>query len=168
MSSVPAIRKAELVDLPGIVRIYNQSVPDRNATCDLQLTTLEERIPWFHRHNARHPLWVAAEGERVIGWACISTYNEKAGYALTVENSVYVDKAFRGRGWGRRLLEHTIEESRRLKYHLILARIFAHNETSIALHLKLGFEEQGRLKEIARMDDTFYDVVYLVRFLTVE
>ena len=165
MPSDTPIRKAKLVDLPSIVRIYNQSVPDRNATCDLHPTTVEDRIPWFHGHGSQHPLWVATHQDHVVGWACISTYNEKAGYALTVENSVYVDKAHQGQGWGSRLLDHTIDECRRLKYHAILARIFAHNPTSLALHLKHGFEEQGRLREVARLDGIYLDVVYLVRLL---
>jgi L-amino acid N-acyltransferase YncA len=165
MPPEPSLRKAKLVDLPAIVRIYNQSVPDRNATCDVQPTTLEDRIPWFHGHGSRHPLWVATEGDQTVGWACISHYNEKAGYALTVENSLYVDKAHRGRGWGSRLLAHTLEEGRRLGYHAVIARIFAHNPVSIGLHLKFGFAEQGRLREIARLDGVFMDVVYLVKIL---
>jgi phosphinothricin acetyltransferase len=166
MTSSPSpVRTAKLPDLPAIVRIYNQSVPDRNATCDLFPTTLEARIPWFHGHNSRYPLWVGVEGDRVVGWACISSYNEKPGYALTIENSVYIDRDRRGHGWGGRLLEHTLKEAKRLGYHAVIARVFAHNPVSLGLHRKFGFEEQGVLKEVALLDGNFLDVAYLVRLL---
>jgi phosphinothricin acetyltransferase len=159
------IRRATLADLPTIVRIYNQSVPDRNATCDLEPSTLEERIPWFHHHDDRYPLWVAALRDRVIGWAALSPYSEKAGYRRTVENSVYVDRDHRGHGLGRRLLDYTLEEAQRLGYHAIIARIFAHNPGSLGLHHAFGFEQMGYLKEVAEMDGVFRDVVYLVKLL---
>ncbi|MBW3625648.1 MAG: GNAT family N-acetyltransferase [Armatimonadetes bacterium] len=164
----PPIRKARISDLPAIVRIYNQSVPDRNATCDLEPTTLQDRIPWFHSHGARFPLWVAAEKDIVKGWACISPYNEKPGYARMVENSLYIEQASRKQGWGSRLLAHTIKETQRLGYHTILARIFAHNPVSLELHLKHGFEEQGRLREVAYIDGEYLDVAYLIKILPEE
>lgn len=165
MPSPPLIRKAKLADLPAIVRIYNQSVPDRNATCDTRPTSVEERIPWFHGHGSRYPLWSAVADDQVVGWASISPYNEKDGYALTIENSLYVDKDHQGEGWGNHLLLHTVEEARRLGYHAIIARIFAHNPISLSLHRKFGFEEQGRLKEVAQLDGRFLDVVYMIKLL---
>ena len=159
------IRVATEADLPSIVEIYNQSIPERIATCDLEPVSVEERRPWFRQHGESHPIWVAAPGGRVEGWASISRHGERAGYDRTVENSVYVDRDARGRGLGRRLLEHTIEECRRLGHHVILARIFAHNEISLDLHAKLGFEAAGCLREVAWMDGVYRDVVYLQRIV---
>jgi phosphinothricin acetyltransferase len=158
-------RLATLIDLPSIVRIYNQSVPERNATCELTPATLEDRIPWFHAHDSRHPLWVAETRGRIVGWASISPYSEREGYRLSVENSVYVDQSMRGIGIGEMLLGLTVNESRRLGYHAILARVFAHNPASIRLHQKLGFQEMGNLREIANMDGVFRDVLFLVLLL---
>jgi phosphinothricin acetyltransferase len=160
-----AVRPATLMDLPSIVRIYNQSVPDRNATCDLEPATLEERIPWFHAHGPEYPLWVAESEGRITGWACISPYSEREGYRLSVENSLYVDQGFRHQGWGKALLGHTVSEAGRLGYHAIIARVFAHNPASVAIHAGFGFQEMGRLKEVALMDGVYRDVLFLVRLL---
>ena len=162
-AAVPQIRAAVLTDLMSIVRIYNQSIPERNATCDLEPTTLEERIPWFQSHDRDYPLWVADLNGRVVGWASISPYSDRAGYRLTVENSLYVAREHRGQGIGSLLLATTVRESDRLGYHAILARVFAHNPASLATHRRFGFEEMGCLREVALMDGVFRDVVLLVR-----
>ncbi len=160
------IRRATLADLPSVVRIYNQSIPAGNATCDIEPETLEDRIPWYHTHDAHYPLWVGEAEGRVVGWAALSPYSERAGYRLTVENSLYVAEEERRQGWGRRLLDHTVAQAERLGYHAIIARIFAHNPASLAVHRACGFEEMGMLREIATMDDQFRDVAFLVKLFS--
>ena len=50
-------------DLPRIVDIYNQIIPSRLATADLEPVTVAEREAWYHSFTKTHPLWVIKNNE---------------------------------------------------------------------------------------------------------
>ncbi|MGD3109584.1 GNAT family N-acetyltransferase [Streptomyces sp. YGL11-2] len=56
------------------------------------------------------------------------------------------------------LLRYMFAEHR---YHRCQVRIFAHNEASLALHRRLGFVEEGRLREHAFLAGRHRDVVMM-------
>lgn len=45
------------------------------------------------------------------------------------------------------------------RYHKCLARVFAHNEASLALHRRLGFVEEGRLRDHVFFGGRHHDLV---------
>lgn len=47
------------------------------------------------------------------------------------------------------------------RFHKCGARIFAHNEASLALHRRLGFVEEGRLRDQVFFDGRHHDVVMM-------
>ncbi|MGC5398651.1 GNAT family N-acetyltransferase [Streptomyces sp. DT20] len=47
------------------------------------------------------------------------------------------------------------------RFHKCVARIFAHNEASLALHQRLGFVEEGRLRDQVFFDGRHHDVVMM-------
>ena len=100
------IRPATFDDLPGILEIYNDAVLNTTATYDCAPRTLEHRVAWFEEHERqRLPVFVAVDAAgRVLGWSSLSRYHDRRGYQFTVENSVYVAAAERGRGVGKLLL----------------------------------------------------------------
>lgn len=56
------------------------------------------------------------------------------------------------------LLRFMFDEQR---YHKCQARIFAHNEASLALHRRLGFVEEGRLREFVFLAGGHHDLVMM-------
>jgi phosphinothricin acetyltransferase len=152
-------------DLPAVVRIYNEAIEERISTCDLEPVTVAARRSWFERFDDRHPLHVAVAGGEVIGWSAIIPYDPKPGYTGAVEHSIYVAREARGAGLGRRLLEHLIVTGITHGHRCLLGRIFRHNDPSLVLHHRLGFEEVGTLPRIARLDGRPADVVLMLRHL---
>lgn len=159
------LRPATNADRAGIVRIYNEAIEERISTCDLERVTVAARQPWFARFDEQHPLHVAVVGEEVVGWSGMLPYDPKPGYTGLVEHSVYVARAARGAGLGRRLLEHLVETATALGHRSMLGRIFRHNESSMALHRQLGFTEVGVLPRAALLDGREADVVFMLRHL---
>src|SRR5712691_1426309 len=103
------IRDAVESDLPVIIDIYNDTVPTRIVTAELEPTTVEARLPWFREHSPdEHPFWVAESDCRVLGWLDFKKFLPRCAYRGTAEISVYVDKKFRRQGVARRLLEEAI------------------------------------------------------------
>lgn len=75
------IRRAELADLPAITDVYNEAIVTTTATFDTEPKTVEQRQEWFRSHDERHPIFVAVLDSRVVGWASISRWSERAASA---------------------------------------------------------------------------------------
>ena len=172
------IRLAELADAEAIRTIYNVEVLESTNTFDMVPRTRAEQEAWILEHSGVHPALVAvdepgsgtpgpigARGEIVLGFGCLSSYRDRSGYSATAENSVYVDRAQRGRGIGRALLAELLAFASAHGFHSVIARIAGHNETSIALHRAAGFELVGVELEVGRKHRQWLDVVEMQRLL---
>lgn len=156
------VRPATLDDLPAIHEIYNHAVIHTTASYDYEPRTWEQRVAWFESHaRERLPVFAALDGAEVVGWSSLSQFRERAGYRFTVENSVYVAEAHRGRGIGSLLMPPLIESTRALGLHTIIAAIDAQNEASIRLHAKFGFAHVGLFKQVGYKFDRWLDVAYM-------
>jgi phosphinothricin acetyltransferase len=156
------IRDAVEADLPAIVEIYNATVPTHMVTAELEPTTVEARLPWFHEHSPdQYPFWVGESEGRVIGWLDFKKFLPRSAYRGTAEISVYVDKKFRRRGVARELLEKAIAIAPSLEITALIGLIFGHNEASLKLFERLGFERWGFLPGIAQLDGVQRDLVMM-------
>jgi phosphinothricin acetyltransferase len=154
------IRDALEGDLPAIVEIYNAAIQGRISTAQLDPVSVEERWPWFREHSSEsHPLWVAELDEQLAGWLSFHPFITRCTYRGTAEISVYVAESFRRRGIGQALLEKAIAHAPRLKLTALVGCIFGHNESSLRLFERLGFERWGFLPRIARVDGVERDLV---------
>jgi len=146
--------------LPDIIEIYNATVPTRMVTAELEPTTVEARLPWFDEHSPdQYPFWVAESEGRVIGWLDFKKFLPRSAYRGTAEISVYVDDKFRRRGVARELLEKAIAVAPSLGITALVGLIFGHNEPSLKLFERLGFERWGFLPGIAQLDGVQRDLV---------
>lgn len=156
------IRDAVEADLPAIVAIYNSIIPGRMVTADLEPVTVASRLPWFQTHQQpNRPLWVVEENGEVVAWLSFDTFFPRAAYDGTVMIGLYVDERHRRAGLGRTLLTKAIAHAPKLGVHTLLGYIFAHNEPSLRLFEKFGFERWAHLPRIARLDATERDLVIL-------
>ncbi|MBI2204968.1 MAG: N-acetyltransferase [Candidatus Rokubacteria bacterium] len=101
------IRPATAADADAICHIYNQGIEDRLATLETELRTPDERRRWMEIRTPRHPVIVAetAAGE-VVGWGSLNVFNARPAYRFVADFSVYVERAFRGKG-----VQHTTNVS---------------------------------------------------------
>src|SRR6266853_4520785 len=158
------IRDALECDLPIIIDLYNATVPTRMVTAELEPTTVEARLPWFREHSPdQHPFWVAESDGHVIGWLDFKKFLPRCAYRGTAEISVYVDEKARRRGVARRLLEEAIAHGPSLGITTLVGLIFAHNEPSLKLFERLGFERWGLLPRIAQLDGAERDLTIMGR-----
>src|SRR5208282_3322116 len=132
---MPTLRTAVAEDLPAVTAIYNAAVARTTGTFDLEPKTPDEQAAWFAKHGPSHPVIVAEEGGRVVGWASLSPWSDRCAYARSAEVSVYVDEGAQGRGVGGALLDELVARGRAAGAKQLLARIVAGNEGSLRLHL---------------------------------
>jgi len=157
-----SIDDATEADLPGIVAIYNEVIATSTAVFSEEPTTLErQREAFDRRREAAHPAIVAREDGVVVAFAAYGPFRPWPGYRRTVEHSVYVSAPARRRGIGSRLVQELLERARSQGMHAVIAGIDADNEPSLRLHKQLGFEQVGRLPEVARKFDRWLDLTLL-------
>lgn len=138
-----AIRDASGGDLEAIFAIYNHEVRHEVSTFDTVPRDPVRDAGWLRGREPRYPVLVAERDGEIVGWGSLSQWSERGAYARTAEVSVYVDRAHRGSGVGRRLLEALIERAPQGGIAVLLARITGENPASVGLHESLGFERIG-------------------------
>jgi len=163
-------RLVELGDAEALMNIHNPEIIETSVSFDLVPHSLDDQRAWIRAHQATYPCIVAvnedddlgetgARNENILGFALVSAFRTRPAYATTVENSVYVHRAARGRGVGEMLLRELIATCQESGFHSLMARIVGENEGSIRLHEKCGFTLVGTEIEVGRKHGRWLDVV---------
>jgi L-amino acid N-acyltransferase YncA len=157
------LRDAKPADLPAIVAIYNSTIAGRMVTADTEPVSVESRLKWFQDHTpGRRPLLVVEEENgAIIGWVSLRDFYGRPAYQCTAEVSIYLDPAARGKGLGKYLLDTMLKQAPAYGVFNLLGFIFAHNEPSLRLFRKAGFEEWGNLKEVAILDGVHRSLIIM-------
>jgi phosphinothricin acetyltransferase len=165
------LRPATADDAAAICLIYNQGIEDRIATLETELRTPDERAAWLAARGPRHPVIVAeaaASGgpPRVVGWGSLNVFNPRPAYRWVADFSVYVERGWRGRGVGRRLLGRLVELARELGYHKMVLSAFPFNTAGVALYERMGFRTVGIYREQGQLDGRWVDTIVMERLLS--
>jgi len=159
------VRPVTLDDAPAICAIYNQGIKDRIATLETELRTPEERRRWLAARGPRHPVIVAEADGAVVGWGSLNAFNPRRAYDFVADFSVYVERGWRGKGVGSRLLARLTELARQLGYHKLVLSAFPWNEGGIALYRKFGFRTVGIYEEQGKLDGRWVDTIIMEKIL---
>lgn len=156
------VRPGREADLEGLNDLYNHYVVEAHYTFDLEPLDMEWRREWFahYAETGPHRLFVALDGERLIGFASSSKFRPKAGYDTSVETSVYVAPAATGKGAGSRLYTRLFRALEGEDLHRAYAGITLPNPASIALHERFGFKRVAHFTEQGRKFGRYWDVVW--------
>ncbi len=156
------IRYAMPDDQPLMQEIFNKEVEYSTSSWEWSPLSNQDWNDWFEAHTRNHHVLLVAEVDgQVAGFAGYGVFRAKAGYASTVEDSIFLEEAYRGQGLGKRLLGQLIAEARLRNVHSMVAAVTSENQSSIRLHRALGFAEVGRLPEIGHKFGRWLDLVLL-------
>ena len=96
-------------------------------------------------------LYVIREECRIVACACLCIFHQPFSTDATIE-SVVVSSKMRGKGLGRKLMEHLIDESTRMKVDCIHLTSNPKREAANALYQKMGFERKETNCYIKKID----------------
>jgi phosphinothricin acetyltransferase len=159
------VRAATGADAAAICHIYNQGIQDRVATLETEERTPEERAAWLEARGPRHPVLVAESDQGVVGWASLNVFNARRAYEHVADLSLYVERSWRGRGVGRRLLESLVGRAVELGYHKLVLAAFPWNEAGMRAYARAGFREVGIFREQGRLDGRWVDTIVMEKIL---
>ena len=169
------VERASQNDLSEILAIYNQSIAGKQATANLTHVTCEEREAWFDEHlnSATRPIYVvravATAGESaeqtasalIVAWGSYSDLYARMAYHISSEISIYLHQDYHGQGLGSSLIRWMMTQAPSLGINNIVALVFAHNQPSLGLFRKFGFEQWGYMPKVCDMEGFVADVVML-------
>ena len=169
------VQRANKADLPAILAIYNQSITGKRATANLAPVSCEERQVWFDEHlnSATRPIYIVKAvvenvDERIeqtaspiVAWGSFSDLYARPAYHISTEISIYLHQDYHGQGLGSLLTRWMLTQAPSLGIHNVVALIFAHNQPSLGLFRKLGFEQWGYMPKVCDMQGFIADVVML-------
>lgn len=158
------IRPAERRDADAIAAIYGPLVRETAISFELEAPGAHEVAKRIERTRRTLP-WLVAVGAsgRVLGYASASPYRERAAYRWSVEVSVYVDRAARGRGVGRRLYRALHGILRAQGYRVTYAVIALPNPASVRLHETMSYERIGVFRGAGYKLGRWHDVLWMRR-----
>jgi L-amino acid N-acyltransferase YncA len=160
------VRPATEADAAAICRIYNQGIEDRVATLETELRTPDERKQWMAAKGPRYPVIVAEDRGQIAGWGSLNQYNARDCYRHVADFSIYVERAYRGKGVGKVMLARLVELARELGFHKMVLSAFPTNTGGMTLYEKMGFRTVGVYKEQGLLDGRWVDTIIMEKLLS--
>ena len=149
-----------------ILAILNDAILNTTALYDYKPRTLATMTAWFEaKEKGNYPVVGAVtESGELMGFASYGPFRAWPAYKYTAEHSVYVARAFRGQGIGKRLLQEIVNAARQQDYHVLVGGIDSQNAVSIRLHERIGFQHAGTIRQAGFkfgrwLDLAFYQLI---------
>jgi L-amino acid N-acyltransferase YncA len=155
-ADIPAITAIYAVEVRELVNTYEYEVPSEAEMAQRMADITERGFPYL----------VAIIDGKVGGYAYANSYRARIAYQWTVENSVYVDARYQGRGIGSALMQALIDDCTARGFRQMVAVIGEPTNTaSINLHERFGFELVGVFRGLGRKHGRWLDTVQMQRAL---
>ena len=160
------LRPAVSDDAAAVAAIWNPVIRDTAATFTTQEKTVEGLAADFATRAAEGKLFLLAEeAGTVLGFATYFQFRNGPGYARTMEHSIILSPAARGRGVGRALMAGLEDHARAAGVHSLWAGVSAENPSGVAFHAAIGFSEIARLPEVGYKFGRWMDLVLMQKIL---
>jgi len=164
---MPIIRPSQSIDISQITDIYRHHVLHGTGTFEVDPPTQADM-------SARRddvlgkglPYLVAADGDKVLGFAYCNWFKPRPAYRFSAEDSIYLAQGAQGQGLGRALLSELTSQAERVGVRKLIAVIGdSANRGSIGVHQSAGFAHVGILKSCGWKFDQWLDVVLMDKAL---
>jgi L-amino acid N-acyltransferase YncA len=167
MTTSPLIRPVDAADADTIAAIYANHVLHGTASFETEPPTIDFWQDKIASITTRGwPFLVAAMDDAVVGYAYATQFRDRAAYAHTCENSIYVNAQNVGQGIGTLLLLALVTEAKHCGFREIIAVIGGAEPASVALHARCGFRHAGRMENVGYKFGRWLDTVYMQKGLS--
>jgi phosphinothricin acetyltransferase len=150
-----------------ILEILNDAIVNSTALYDYKPRTMDNMVSWFKtKESGRFPVIGAVDEQgTLLGFASYGTFRAWPAYKYSVEHSIYIHPAHRGKGLGFKLMHRLIEAASAQNYHVMVGGIDVTNAASIALHERLGFTHAGTIREAGFKFGRWLDLAFYQKVL---
>jgi L-amino acid N-acyltransferase YncA len=125
------VRAAEVSAADLIASIYNEGIAGREATSEIEPRNARDLQGWIA--SVRYPLLVTDFDGRLVGWARLTRYSERAAYTGIAECTIYVASDVRGQGVGTELCKQLAQEASDRGLWKLVAKVFPESLACVRL-----------------------------------
>lgn len=159
-------RNLEEKDLPDRVRWFSQKDVSQYLGASVREgTTLEKQREWFKQYAKKTNIKmfvIEADGKPVgnVALTEISEADSNAGLFIAIG-----ERDYQGKGIGTKAIEFILNFGfNQLNLHKIWLYVSELNVSAINLYEKCGFEKEGQLKDMWKIDGKYYDEIAMAIF----
>ena len=149
-------------DAVQLMAIQNPAIRETAVTFNSVERTREDFLKAFRELPC---FLVAEEAGQVLGFASYIQFRRGIGYARTVEHTIVLAEAARGRGVGRALMAAVEDHARQAGMGSIWAGVSGENLAGVAFHARLGYEEVAILPKVGFKFGRWMDLVLMRKWL---
>ncbi len=107
-----------------------------------------------------NPMWVAVASREVVGWCDVRREHfPSRAHRGTLGMGLLPD--WRGHGLGRRLIEATLTQARRVGFKRVELDVYADNTRAVALYERVGFIREGVQRDASLIDGVYRDAIMM-------
>jgi phosphinothricin acetyltransferase len=166
------IREASTEDIPGMLEVFNYYIENSFASY-IETSVGPEFFQVIQNEKEqekddRFPFYVIEENGKIIGLGALRPYFPFPNFRHTGVVSYFILPGHTRKGLGSRMLEKLCSEAREKKMKSLLANVSSKNEASLNFHLKHGFIECGRFRDVGTKFGKYFDIIWLQKFLDQE
>lgn len=163
------IREATHKDTEEMLEIFNYYIENSFAAY-LELPVGPEFFHNSHEENEpnnieQFPFYVMEENNRVIGFGALKPFLPFRNFQHTGVVSYFIRPEYARKGLGTKLLDALCQDAKKKNVKSLLANVSSKNQASLNFHLKHGFVKCGEFKEAGTKFGTYFDIVWLQKFL---
>ncbi len=180
MSEINVRKACPETDAAAVQAIYAPYVEKTAITFELSapdVMTMRERML---RTQKRYPYLIAeldhgCDGRRIVGYAYLSPFKERAAYDYSAETSIYVREDCRGMQIGRTLYQ-ALEQAAQAMGLINLYACIAYDRTdgqdpclnnaSVHFHERMSYRLCGRFQRCGYKFGRWYDMVWMEKLLS--
>ncbi len=155
------IRKVQISDAEAIANIYKHFVLDTTISFETKAPTFDEMARRIEHISSTYPYFVYEDEGEVVGYCYAHRWKDREAYSATCETTIYLAETVQGKGIGRKLMLHLIDECRKQGFHALVACITSENRASLQFHETLGFERVSEFRQVGRKFNRWLDVADL-------
>ncbi|MFR2320066.1 MAG: N-acetyltransferase family protein [Enterocloster sp.] len=162
------IQVASVDDAEELLAIYAPYVEKTAITFEYEIPSIEEFKGRIAHVLERFPYLKAVEAGKILGYAYVSPFKERAAYSWAVETSIYVDENVKHKGVGRKLheaLETVLKEQGILNMEACIGYPEEEDgyldKNSARFHAHMGYRMVGEFKKCGYKFDRWYNMVWM-------
>ncbi|MGE4290483.1 MAG: N-acetyltransferase family protein [Salinivirgaceae bacterium] len=149
----------EPTDMDFACSVYNYYVLNTTATFHTEPISVDAFTAALPMNHSLYQSYLITYGGNPCGYAYLGNWKPRQAYNRSAEVTIYLDKAFHGKGIGKQCLVFLETEAQKRGIKNLLGVITLENKASIHLFEKAGFQKVGHLKNIGEKFGRLLDVV---------
>ena len=166
------LRFATPEDAEELLGIYEYYIRNTAITFEKEVPSIEDFKTRIEQTLRDYPYLVSVKDGDIVGYAYASRFHPRAAYDPSAEASIYVRHGLTGGGFGKELYV-ALEKILRMQHVETVTACIATPEiedayldrNSVQYHHHMGFRMVGEFKRCAYKFDTWYNMVWMEKWL---